>query len=122
MPTNDERRQVAARLRKAEIDNLGLTYSAHLGEAIGECVRLVSGHECLVEGGLNRLADLIEPVPERTCTFTESNGLDDSPMPTCSSCGYVAKGYETAGNMTDARIWYPYPYCLNCGARVKEEE
>lgn len=61
MPTNEERRQIAAKLRNAEIENIGLTYSAHLGEATGECVRLVSGHEGLVTGGLNRLADLIEP-------------------------------------------------------------
>ena len=63
MPTNDERREVAASLRETQIENIGLTYSAHLGDAIGECARLVSGHEELVTRALNRLADLIEPEP-----------------------------------------------------------
>lgn len=64
MPTNEERSRIASRLRNAEIENLSTyEYSTHLGEAIGECVRLVSGHEILVKRGLDRLAGLIEPEP-----------------------------------------------------------
>lgn len=63
----EERQKIAAKLRNAEIEKLSTyEYSAHLGEAIGECVRLVSGHEILVKRGLNHLADLIES-EERIC-------------------------------------------------------
>lgn len=72
--TREERQRIAAKLRKVEIEKLSTyEYSAHLGEAIGECVRLVSGHECLVERGLNRLADLIE-YEERTCRWKHIEG------------------------------------------------
>lgn len=102
--STDERREIAARLRNAEIYKLGLSYSAHLGEAIGECVRLVSGHECFIEGGLNRLADLIEPEPERTCRPSNKCGF-----PTCE-CGEVFKDFNLPN------------YCPNCGCRVREGE
>lgn len=126
MPSNDERREVAARLRKAEIDNLGLTYSAHLGESIGECVRLVSGHECLVESGLNRLAELVEPEPERTCRIV---GMDCAGNPPynksglrlnstacgCSECGYP---FNWCRSLIQARN--EVVACPNCGAKVIE--
>lgn len=110
MPTNEERREIAARLREAEIDNLGFYgFSAHLGEAIGECVRLVSGHEFLVEGGLNRLADLIEPEPERTCRMTELKNSSDYDW-RCNSC---EECFSTCTYMPS--------FCPNCGARVVRE-
>lgn len=106
MPTNEERRIVAARLRNAAIEDIGIYgYSAHLGEAIGECVRLVSGHECLVERGLNRLADLIEPEHERTCRNVAEQGV----LFECSECG--AKTVDAVGN-------YTQEYCAACGAKV----
>ena len=106
MPTNDERRKVAARLRNAEIENIGLfDYSAHLGEAIGECVRLVSGHPIFIERGLNRLADLIEPEPERTCGLRSR--LTGWYCFECSACG---------GGMESG-----WAYCPKCGAKVVDE-
>lgn len=110
LPSNEERREVAERLRNTEIDNCGLTFSAHLGEAIGECVRLVSGHECLVEGGLNRLADLIEPEPERTCRI-ERTSMNEFGIYDDLSCGHV-----------HIRQWDSLPsYCPSCGAKVVSE-
>lgn len=100
MPTNEERKAVAARLRKLVIENFGFNYSAHLGEAIGECVRLVSGHECLVEGGLNRLADLIEPEPEPERTIKPTSGGF------CPDCRKLIGEGER--------------YCAWCGAKVVE--
>ena len=115
MPTNEERREVAARLRSVEADAYSCceTYYDALRDAVG----CGYGQDWQYMDFGERLADLIEP-QERTCTFTESSGYDDSPMPTCSACGYVAKGYETAASMSDGRIWYPHPYCMNCGAKV----
>ena len=119
--SNDERREVAARLRNAEIENLGiLNYSVHLGEAIGECVRLVSGHECLVEGGLNRLADLIEP-EERICTFTENWNDPDLPLPTCSACGWEAEDIDCVCVIGGPMYLYDGKFCKECGAKVVEQ-
>lgn len=104
MQNNEERRDIAARLRNAEIENLStFEYSTHLGEAIGECVRLVSGHEFLVKRGLNRLADLIEPEPERTCKYIWDA---DRHVWFCSECG----GLEQCSDSVN--------YCCDCGARV----
>lgn len=105
--TREERQRIAAKLRNVEIENLGAyEYSAHLGEAIGECVRLVSGHECLVKRGLDCLADLIEP-EERMCqqVLTECNdGLIPPITAHCSECG--------------AQWGYTPNYCPNCGIEV----
>lgn len=103
----EEHQRIAAKLRNAEIENLSTyEYSAHLGEAIGECVRLVSGHEILVRRGLDRLADLIEP-EECTCqqVLIECNdGLMPSFTAYCSECG--------------AQWGYTPNYCPKCGRKV----
>lgn len=105
--TREERKRIAAKLRNAEIENLGAyEYSAHLGEAIGECVRLVSGHECLVKRGLDRLADLIEP-EEQTCRI-EYIGSDEFAIYDHLTCGHV-----------NLRHWHETTsYCSTCGAKV----
>ena len=107
MPSNDERREVAASLRETQIENIGPIYSAHLGDAIGECARVVSGHEELVTRALSRLANLIEP-EERTCEITRPN---------CSDfrwrCGICGEQFSTCDKPN---------FCPNCGARVKEAE
>lgn len=122
MPNKDERREIAARLREAKIENLGFDgFSAHLGEAIDECVRLVSGHECLVESGLNRLADLIEPDPERTChkelmvwfyPATDLTPQREVEYFGCSKCGEWLSDTDCYG-LDDG----PF-YCSNCGCKV----
>ena len=102
--SNEERKQVAARLREAKIENLGFYgFSAHLGESIGKCVRLVSGHYFLVEDGLNRLADLIEPEQEFTCRIIEVEPM----VFICSKCG---------GEVEDWYLACPY-----CGCKVVEQ-
>lgn len=64
----------------------------------------------------NRLADLIEPLPERTCRNEppmseegQRNGF------LCTACGYKC--------FTDTN-WgkFHWNYCPNCGAKVVEEE
>lgn len=113
--TREERKRIAAKLRNAEIENLSTyEYSAHLGEAIGECVRLVSGHEILVKRGLDRIADLIEPEPERTCKAEQDYDAMDDGIPDCRiwrcSCG---------NNFPYWRGGKPI-FCPNCGAKVVE--
>lgn len=100
--TREERQRIAAKLRKAEIEKLSTyEYSVHLGEAIGECVRLVSGHEILVKRGLDRLADLIE-YKERTCRWKHVEGTWFM-----SECG---KRYDC--------IIPDNNFCPNCGAKA----
>ena len=102
--TREERQRIVAKMRSAEIEKLSTyEYSAHLGEAIGECVRLVSGHENLVKRGLNRLADLIES-EERTCRWKHIEGTWF--MSECS------KRYDCV---------IPDNYCPNCGAKVVQD-
>lgn len=102
MPTNDERREVAARLRNYEnlresfrespicafLDALGVGYTDW-------------------KGVCNRLADLIDPEPdqepERTCRYEPTNRCTH----VCTSCG---REVET--------LHLGYNYCPNCGAKV----
>ena len=110
--TREERQRIAAKLRNAEIENLSTyEYSAHLGEAIGECVRLVSGHEILVKRGLDRLADLIEP-EERTCEF-DSQACGKRRCKRC--CAFVS-----VDSVWDCFGCIPFKFCPNCGAKVVE--
>lgn len=100
MLTNDERREVAARLRDYE----------GLREAFMESPLCAFLDALGVEGYIdwnrviNILADLIEPEPERTCKNLSSGSLF-----VCSECnGQVTK-------------WRVMPnYCPNCGAKVVE--
>jgi hypothetical protein len=108
MPTNDERREVAARLRSLKFtfeddfeDELSAFYDAlecNLGQKRWE---------------INPywfLADLIEPEPERTCRPKEWLSFlsgTDCPAWECSECGELFEAYAN--------------YCSNCGAKVVSE-
>lgn len=101
MPTNDERREVAARLRilsgHREVDK-EFVHEA-LGLYMGECV---DGYDPV---SVSELADLIEP-EERTCTVEHWGGGTFY-----LSCGHAAPGYP--GSVPE--------FCPNCGAKVVSE-
>lgn len=115
MPTNDERRDVAARLREeaerhcdgfdplALMDALGIDMDAE-----PFCDGFHRYYDLATFETWNRLADLIEPEPERTTTrhgkFKTKYG---NRVPLCECCGY---------SIGDKR----YNYCPNCGAKVVE--
>lgn len=139
MPTNEERRIVAARLRRFKSDDVS-SYSEYL-EKLYEIIG-INGCE---ETG-DRLADLIEPEPrncatcpeidnndsfifhllqaerfdntraERTCTFSKHEKIS-YPYPTCSACGYVADWHECEPYGYSG-YKYEKNYCPNCGSRV----
>lgn len=104
MPTDDERREVAARLRilsgHREVDK-EFVHEA-LGLYMGECV---DGYDPV---SVSELADLIEP-EERTCRIYDTDHeFEDSIR--CDAC-----------QMTFRRPWQPFKFCPNCGAKVVDQ-
>lgn len=100
MPTNDERREVAVKLRDMAC-RTNPSWPA-LMEALGCPGRAVA---------VQYLADLIEP-EERTCrVIMKWDGLDGRD-PVCSKCG----------TNFDDKKWHEQKFCPNCGARVVPNE
>ena len=54
-------------------------------------------------------------LPERTCKFISSKGLDYPPV--CSECGYELGIYDCEW-LDDGTYRYDGNYCPNCGRRV----
>lgn len=132
-PTNDERREVDAKLR-------GLPADAHkvmeqlkgeglymyccdqadyylIHHAVSGCLPAELMHPCDYEELHTSLADLIEP-EERTCHINICDCTDSlgQKMYRCSECGAL---------MTDVACFFEgepdidwFSYCPNCGAKV----
>lgn len=109
MPTNDERREVAARLRDMAP---GSDWPNYVAEACGMDVSKMSNNfHTFTEQLCQRIADLIEP-EERTCHMRDAR-WDDGQCTwgcICSECG-AKHEHERSGWMN---------FCPNCGARVVE--
>lgn len=101
MPTNDERRELAARLREPfDVLPQGRYYHAsHTLFGMG----LYTSSEVALRLGVCRLADLIEP-EERTC-YVEH--IDDDSF-------HLSCGHEAAGHVSPS-------FCPYCGAKVVEQ-
>ena len=107
MPTNNERREVAARLRAHPTRSWHTVWEelCSIEDACGCNV----GQDWQDMELKDRLADLIEPEPERTCKFIPFIEDDGSVfIENCSEC--------------DAAVLSrcEFNYCPNCGARVTE--
>lgn len=104
MITDDERRNVAARLRELE-HHYNKNWVVKCGElpAPVDDAMHVCGIDRLAYGSeiCKRLADLIEPVPERTCRMID-NGAEFC----CSECDW-------RHNYDDEPL-----FCAGCGAKV----
>ena len=102
--TNDERREVARRLREYEVAGSPIWY--HVANAFGVPLTM--------EGRrfLDLVADLIEPEPERTCR----NTVDWDGGFSCSECGF---GCDTEdAHIGDQSYCGGFEFCPNCGAKV----
>ena len=114
MPTTDERREVAARLRELYPDDV-LPPSSQVRIDICYTIGCGFGQEHQGEKIHKRLADLIEP-EERTCRM-EIDWDYDGDCPAyyrdyvCSECKEDFIYYKSS------RV----SFCPSCGARVKEE-
>ena len=109
MPTKEERREIAARLRETA------GQIVFTGEGVEDCIFDNWWSYSAADGAKSymRLADLIEP-EERTCRLTYDTVHDDM---VCSSCGawldmVAYSELETSGQMR---------YCPVCGAKVVDD-
>lgn len=118
MTGHEERREIARKLRAAAVYLPNDIDSEDLEMAIATTV--CSYDVPNVETLLNRLAELIEPEPERTAMleYDEIHGCN-----VCTGCGeryehdmYIARtdGYPIA--------FKPMRFCPNCGVRFKEDD
>lgn len=114
MPTNDERREVAARLRR-EIFSLDFALDCLLRIALGEGRCNDNDCEECRENIINRLANLIEPEPERTCHIE----LDWDAMEDQIS-GYRIWRCSCGESFLFFRGRKP-SFCPECGAKVAGE-
>ena len=127
MISNDERREVARRLREVNpYRNQSYTvpynrytpaaeYLAELAGALGYSPK----NDVSRLGFQNHLADLIEPEPERTCRIEcYPPGYEDNlHYEVCSECGTILTA-SRPGDRHAARA----SYCPSCGALVIGEE
>lgn len=149
MVTNEERREVAEKIRKAaQHDFLGFPcFTSITVERLFnlEVKGTILGVNSYTRESAMRMADLIEPEPERTCHFepdvievlldedgNEILDADGNEIETgepaedcsafeCSECGYPMIFDPDIGWFD---YWSPYKphfkYCPNCGAKVVE--
>ncbi len=105
--TDEERREVAARLRDMAP---GSDWPNYVADACGMDVSKMSNNfHTFTEQLCQRIADLIEP-EERTCrVIMKWDGLDGRD-PVCSECG----------TYFDDKKWHEQKFCPNCGAKVVE--
>lgn len=121
MITDEQRREVANKLRELEVGEFddGEYYDrAEVEDALG----LVTNDGAWYEAdGVRALADLIEPEPERTCTMDKSEFADFAPeYEGLYSC--PKRGEQTAVlacvNEDGDMEWIKPRSCGFCGAKV----
>ena len=102
MPTNEERREVARRLRETS-DEIRYWYDTNPYWYVMKCiygdVKIHDDNELFY-----RLADLIEPEPERTCNRVKLYDTGGVWYEGCSKCRNQLDDYDV--------------YCSKCGAKV----
>ena len=112
MPTNEERREVAARLRNWE------SFRETFMESPICAVIDALGVEGYLDwrGVFELLADLIEPEPERTCKMELVKSGPIYSVYRFSCCGYEHSENDTDRGATEL----PGTRCPKCGTKVEE--
>lgn len=126
MPTNEERREVAARLRVLADEGIVIASSYFVRDTF----RVLGGEppappsnptlgdlQAYDQAFLYRLADLIEPEPERTCRNDRKLGNVGYHF-RCSECGW---NIPNTGSVVLELIGSNIKWCALCGAKVVEE-
>lgn len=124
-PTNEERREVAERLRALAAANPGGLGMARVRAVLGESQRILG--TCglkSVAHVIERHADLIEPEPERTCRKLPPLNSGDRYTLTAK----YASGFEYSETLAYTRCsecgthsCADFAYCPECGAKVVGE-
>ena len=116
MPANDERHEVAARLREQKTWDICTEYEYCIGDI---CDAVFED-----DGNLNdmfrlqtKLADLIEPEPEHTC---EGHRCEETGEWVCHKCGGSLAGYMF-DPVRDGFVCVPN-FCPSCGEKVVDHE
>lgn len=118
MITDDERREVAQRLRK-QAEKLGPNMDAPEFAHYTADVLDVDGNMTWYEMEL-RLADLIEPQPERTCRIKPNENFDVGEPPyICDACGATI---DTKFFFMDGLRVHEFRYCPNCRSKAVEDD
>ena len=109
MPTNEERREVARKLREKNIERNTHGYFEVQDLNFQAYNYLKDLEACVPDGDslFTILADLIDPEQERTCHAVEDVSVGGYVSWRCSEC-------EQPINKADN-------YCSNCGAKVVEQ-
>lgn len=122
MPTNDERREVAKKLRELEVGDFPDGRFYDWGE-VETALGLVDYGSWYKEADVLRLADLIEPEPERTCRMDKSEFADFAPeyegLYSCLKCGEETAVLACVNEDGDME-WVKPRFCGFCGAKVVE--
>lgn len=122
MPTNEERREIAEKVRNARTTKKSnvsfekltpIEFMCEIAKAIGFGKQEDGSFiHPSYSGFAYRIADLIEPEPERTCTITHAVFNEGDPTGeyeawNCSHCGELP--YDDADS---------FSYCPCCGTKV----
>lgn len=124
MVTNDERREMAARLRGLAAEDLEDGEFYDCGE-VEDALDLATDDGYWYEvDGVRRLVDLLEPEPERTCTMDKSEFADFASeyegLYSCSKCGEETAVLACVNENGDME-WVKPRFCGFCGAKVVEK-
>lgn len=132
MPTNEEKREAARRLRESresawdyrkQLEEVGIHlfcadqadyYLIH--KAVLGCLPAEHMHPCDYAELHDFLATIIDPELERTCRIEQ---ISETEM-RCSECGEVY-GWAEVDNLEGGKLSYNGMYCKECGARVVDE-
>lgn len=115
--TDEELNEIASRLRRTAADSLG-------GESLQKALaRITVAEDVSWRGVMRRLADLIEPEPERTCRMDKSEFADFAPeyegLYSCPKCGEETAVLACVNEDGDME-WMKPRFCGFCGAKVVE--
>ena len=112
MPTNEERKETAKSLYELTKYGTGVpVWHVHLILGLIDDDNYVHG-TVLTNDSVVRLADLIEPEPDRTCHLEETDHAYETSF-RCDACNRVV-WVDFKGNIAPK-------YCPNCGAKVIQE-
>ena len=123
-PTDEERRAVAKRLRDVEPVELDGGEFVDCGEVETELGLRSDDGAWYEADAVRRLADLIEPEPERTCRYVPDASEQDADSDAfgCTNCGHMMIYDHEIGWFDDYPTYKPcFNYCPNCGSKVVSE-